>query len=44
VAIIGLVVNSAFNLGNVYGMTTAFLWALTVVFVYLGLYTNRKNE
>jgi len=43
-AIIGLVVNLAYDLDNVYDMTTVTLWVLTVIFLYLGVYTGKKQQ
>ncbi len=42
-AIIGLVVNLAYDLDNVYDMTTVVLWVATVILLYLGVYTGRKQ-
>ena len=35
-ALIGLIVNVAVDRDNVYDMTTVALWALTVIFVFVG--------
>jgi hypothetical protein len=43
IAIIGLVVNLAFDLDNVYDMTTVALWVLTILLMYLGVYTGKKQ-
>ena len=40
VAIIGLIVNGAYDLDNVYDMTTVTLWILTVVLIYIGIYSG----
>jgi hypothetical protein len=42
-AIIGLVVNLAYDLDNVYDMTTVTLWVVTVILLYLGVYTGKKQ-
>jgi uncharacterized membrane protein YqjE len=42
-ALIGLVVNVAFDLDNVYDMTTSTLWVLTLVFALLGVFIGRNK-
>ena len=42
-ALIGLIVNVAFDLDNVYDMTTTTLWVLTVVFALLGAFVGRNK-
>jgi len=42
-ALIGLVVNSAFDLDNVYDMTTTTLFLLTFVFAILGAFMGRNK-
>ncbi len=42
-ALIGLIVNVAFDLDNVYDMTTTTLWLLTVVFALLGALMGRNK-
>ena len=42
-ALIGLIVNAAVDLDNVYDMTTVSLWALTVIFVFVGLFVGGKK-
>jgi len=41
-ALIGLVINVAFDLDNVYDMSTVLLWFLTLVFALLGAFMGRK--
>jgi len=41
-ALIGLVVNSGFDLDNVYDMTTTTLFFLTFVFATIGAFMSRK--
>lgn len=43
-AIIGLIVNLAYDLDNIYDMTTVTIWVITVVLLYLGVYTGRKKQ
>jgi len=43
VAIIGLIVNGAVDLDNVYDMTTVALWVLTVILIYVGVYTGKSQ-
>ena len=43
-AIIGLIVNLAYDLDNIYDMTTVTIWVVTVVLLYLGVYTGRKSQ
>ena len=43
-ALIGLIFNVIFDLDNVYDMTTVTLWVLTVIFLYLGVYTGKKQQ
>lgn len=40
-ALIGLIVNVAFDLDNVYDMTTTTLWLLTMILAFAGVYTKR---
>lgn len=42
-ALVGLVVNVAMDLDNVYDMTTVTLWLLTVVFALLGAFVGRNK-
>ncbi|MDA4117564.1 MAG: hypothetical protein OK455_04390 [Thaumarchaeota archaeon] len=42
-ALVGLIVNVAVDLDNVYDMTMATLWVLTLVFAFLGAYMGRKS-
>jgi hypothetical protein len=42
-ALIGLIVNAAFDLDNVYDMTTSTLWVLTLVFALLGAFMGRNK-
>ncbi|MDG7015755.1 MAG: hypothetical protein JRM82_00085 [Nitrososphaerota archaeon] len=42
-AIIGLIVNAAVDLDNVYDMTTTTLWLLTVIFVFAGAFVGGKK-
>jgi hypothetical protein len=42
-ALIGLIVNAAFDLDNVYDMTTTTLFLLTFVFAILGAFMGRKR-
>jgi hypothetical protein len=42
-ALIGLIVNVAFDLDNVYDMTTTTIWLLTVVFALLGAFMGRNK-
>ncbi|MDG6911331.1 MAG: hypothetical protein JRN18_03185 [Nitrososphaerota archaeon] len=42
-ALIGLIVNAAVDLDNVYDMTTVSLWVLTVIFVFVGLFVGGKK-
>ncbi len=42
-ALIGLIVNVAFDLDNVYDMTTSTLFLLTFVFALLGAFMGRNK-
>jgi uncharacterized membrane protein YqjE len=42
-ALVGLVVNVAFDLDNVYDMTTTTLFLLTLVFALLGAFWGRNK-
>jgi hypothetical protein len=42
-ALIGLIVNVAMDLDNVYDMTTVTLWLLTLVFALLGAFMGRNK-
>lgn len=42
-ALVGLVVNAAFDLDNVYDMTTTTLWLLTVIFALLGAFVGKTS-
>ncbi|MCL4355339.1 MAG: hypothetical protein JRN56_07790 [Nitrososphaerota archaeon] len=42
-ALIGLIVNVAVDRDNVYDMTTVALWALTVIFVFVGVFVGGKK-
>ncbi len=42
-ALIGLIVNVAFDLDNVYDMTTTALWLFTLLFALLGLFIGRNK-
>ena len=43
-ALIGLIVNVAFDLDNVYDMTTTALWLITLVVVFAGAFLGGKKE
>ena len=43
-ALIGLIVNVAFDLDNVYDMTTTILWVLTLIFVFVGAFMGGKKS
>ena len=43
-ALIGLIVNVAFDLDNVYDMTTSLLWVLTLIVVFAGAFLGGKKE
>ncbi len=43
-AIIGLIINLAYDLDNIYDMTTVTIWIITVLLLYLGVYTGRKKQ
>ncbi len=42
-AVIGLLVNAAFDLDNVYDMTTTVIWVLTLIFAFAGAFTGGKS-
>jgi len=42
-ALIGLIVNAAFDADNVYDMTTTTLFLLTLVFALLGAFMGRNK-
>ena len=42
-ALIGLIVNVGVDRDNVYDMTTVALWALTVIFVFVGAFVGGKK-
>jgi hypothetical protein len=42
-ALIGLIVNVAFDLDNVYDMTTTILWVLTLIVVFAGAFMGGKK-
>ena len=42
-ALLGLVVNVVFDLDNMYDMTMATLWVLTLVFALLGAFMGRNR-
>jgi hypothetical protein len=42
-ALIGLIVNAALDLDNVYDMSTTALWLLTVIFAFLGAFVGRNK-
>jgi hypothetical protein len=42
-ALIGLIVNAAADLDNVYDMTTTTLFLLTFIFAILGAFMGRKK-
>ena len=42
-ALVGLAVNAAFDLDNVYDMTTTTLFLLTFVFALLGAFVGRNK-
>jgi hypothetical protein len=42
-ALIGLIVNGAFDLDNTYDMTTVTLFLLTFVFALLGAFVGRNK-
>jgi hypothetical protein len=41
-AVIGLIINVAFDLDNVYDMTTTALWFLTLAFAFAGAFLGGK--
>ena len=43
-ALVGLAVNAAVDLDNVYDMTTTILWLLTVIVVFAGAFMGGKKE
>ncbi len=43
-AVIGLAVNAAFDLDNVYDMTTTTLFLLVFVFALLGAFVGRNKQ
>ncbi|MDG7007250.1 MAG: hypothetical protein JRN06_03265 [Nitrososphaerota archaeon] len=43
-ALIGLIVNVAFDLDNVYDMTTTTLWLITLIVVFAGVFLGGKKE
>jgi hypothetical protein len=42
-ALVGLIVNAAVDLDNVYDMTTTILWVLTLIFVFVGAFMGGKK-
>jgi len=42
-ALIGLIVNVAFDLDNVFDMTTTILWVLTLIVVFAGAFMGGKK-
>jgi hypothetical protein len=42
-ALIGLIVNAAVDLDNVYDMTTTTLWLLTVILVFAGVFMGGRK-
>ena len=42
-ALVGLIVNVALDLDNVYDMTTTTLWLLTVIFALLGAFVGKTQ-
>lgn len=43
-AVIGLIVNVAVDLDNVYDMTTSVLWALTLLLALTGAFLGSKRS
>ncbi len=43
-ALIGLIVNVAFDLDNVYDMTATVIWVLTLIFAFAGAYLGGKKK
>ncbi len=43
-ALVGLIVNVAVDLDNVYDMTTTALWLLTVIVVFAGAFLGGKKS
>ena len=42
-ALIGLIVNVAIDLDNVYDMTTSALWAVTLILAFAGAFAGGKK-
>lgn len=42
--LVGIIVEVGFDLDNVYDMTTTLLFALIVVFAFLGLFLGKKPK
>lgn len=42
-AIVGLIVNAAVDLDNVYDMTTTGLWVLTIVVIFVGIFVGGRK-